>query len=168
MNFEENSMIHSKNFIDVSVLLQFISGTDNYGYKNTFYVLKKEMEKYVLYFVPWDTDLSFGVTWGYNYEESMNEIIERYEFPIVREHVADIDKQIANRWYELRDSIYSKENVLSIYEQLTEQLDISGALNRDTEKWGLLHEGEDNRENLEKFIGERLILLDKYYENVLN
>ena len=126
------------------------------------------MEKYVLYFVPWDTDLSLGVTWGYNYEESMNEIIERYELPVVREHVEDIDKQIANRWYELRDSIYSKENVLSIYEQLTEQLDISGALNRDTEKWGLLHEGEDNRESLEKFIGERLILLDKYYENVLN
>ena len=39
----------------------------------------------------------------------------------------------------------------------------SGAMGRDEEQWGLLHEGEDNWENLERFIKERLIFLDEYY-----
>ena len=64
MTFEDGNTTNASNFIDVSLLLQFISGTDNYGYKNTFYILKDKKGSYELYFVPWDTDLSLGVTWG--------------------------------------------------------------------------------------------------------
>lgn len=166
LSFTGNNHINIDNFIDVSLLLQFLSGVDNYGYKNMFYALRENSDTYELYFVPWDTDLSLGVTWGYAYEESMNEIIERYELATVRENVSDIDEQIAKRWMELRNSIYTEENITFIYEELTKTLTASGALQRDEEKWGLLHEGEDNWENLQKFISERLTFLDEYYADV--
>ena len=163
MAFEEENLIRVDNFIDVSLLLQFISGIDNYGYKNTFYVLKQKKDFYELYLVPWDTDLSLGVPWGYDYEDSIDEIIERYEMQTMKHEFSDIDIQIAKRWNALRSSIYSEENILSIYSDIKNELMVSGAMGRDEEQWGLLHEGEDNWENLERFIKERLIFLDEYY-----
>lgn len=168
MAFEDGNTTNTSNFIDVSLLLQFISGIDNYGYKNTFYVLKDKKDSYELYFVPWDTDLSLGVTWGYDYEESMNEIIERYELPAMKRNVDVLDVKFAQRWKELRQGIYSEENVLRLYKELTEQLSNSGAIERDEEQWGLHHEGEDNWENLECFIKERLLFLDEYYLKLEN
>lgn len=163
LSFQNESSMNIQNFVDVSLLLQFLSGVDNYGYKNTFYVLRKSENAYELHLVPWDTDLSLGVPWGYDYEGSMNEMIERQELETVRKNVPDIDKQISKRWRELRNSIYSEENILSIYNELTDRLTSSGALQRDEERWGLLHEGEDNWENLQRFIKERLQMLDNYY-----
>ena len=168
MTFEDGNTTNASNFIDVSLLLQFISGTDNYGYKNTFYILKDKKGSYELYFVPWDTDLSLGVTWGYDYEESMNEIIERYELPAMKKEIDVLDAKFAQRWKELRQGIYSEENVLGVYKELTEQLSSSGAIERDEEQWGLLHEGEDNWESLECFIKERLLFLDEYYLKLEN
>ncbi len=161
--FQNKSSMNIENFVDVSLLLQFLSGVDNYGYKNTFYVLRKSENAYELHLVPWDTDLSLGVPWGYDYEGSMNEMIERQELGTVRKNVPDIDKQISKRWRELRDNIYSEKNILSIYNDLTDRLKNSGALQRDEECWGLLHEGEDTWENLQRFIKERLQVLDNYY-----
>ena len=163
MDFKENHLINIANFIDVSLLLQLISGTDNYGYKNTFYALKQKNGIYELYLVPWDTDLSLGVPWGYDYEDSIDEIIERYEMQTLRREVKDFDVRIAKRWKELRKNIYSKENILSVYSDITNTLIVSGAMKRDEEQWGFLHEGEDNWENLECFIKERLTFLDEYY-----
>lgn len=163
LSFRNESSMNIENFVDVSLLLQFLSGVDNYGYKNTFYVLRKSNDAYELHLVPWDTDLSLGVPWGYDYEGSMNEMIERQELGTVRKNVPDIDKQISKRWKQLRDNIYSEKNILSIYNELTDRLTNSGALQRDEECWGLLHEGEDNWENLQRFIKERLQVLDNYY-----
>lgn len=161
--FQGESSMHIENFVDISLFLQFLSGVDNYGYKNTFYVLKRSNDAYELHLVPWDTDLSLGVPWGYDYEGSMNEIIERRELETVRKNVPDIDTKISKRWKQLRDSLYSEKNILSIYDELSDRLTNSGALNRDQECWGLLHEGEDNWENLQRFIKERLRVLDNYY-----
>ena len=75
-----------------------------------------------MYFVPWDTDLSLGVTWGYDYEESMNEIIERYELPAMKSEIDVLDAKFVKRWKELRQGIYSEENVLRVYKELTEKI----------------------------------------------
>ena len=161
---KDGNGIHIDNFIDVSLFLQFLSGSDNYGYKNMFYALCKMDDGYELRMIPWDTDLSLGVIWGYDYEESMSQMIERQELALVRKQVPDIDEKISKRWAELRSSVYSEENILSIYEEVTKELANSGAVERDFECWGLLHEGEDSWDNLSCFIQERLEVLDEYYD----
>lgn len=163
LDFQNGNRINTDNFIDVNLLLQFLSGADNYGYKNMFYALVKTNETYEMYLVPWDTDLSLGVTWGYDYEESLNEIVERQELGNVREHVSDIDEQITKRWQELRKSIYSEKKIFSIFDSITAELTVSGVIERDQKRWGLLHEEEDTWENLQLFIKDRLMFLDEYY-----
>ena len=163
LSFKEENYMNINNLIDVSLLVQFISGQDNAGYKNMFYALKKTDNAYELRLVPWDTDLSFGVTWGYNYEESLNAIVERPELQSIREIMPSVNREMTKRWNELRKSVFSNKTIFLTYDRIIEKLTASGALNRDQEKWGLLHEGEDNLENLNDFICERLALLDKYY-----
>ena len=152
-----------ENFIDVSLLLQLISGYDNSGYKNMFYVLKKTDEIYEIYLVPWDTDLSLGATWTYDYEDSIDDIIERREMENVRKYMPEIDRELAIRWKELRKSTFSEKNIYAIYNMVVSELEDSGAMERNTERWGELNEGEDNWENLKYYIKDRLAFLDKYF-----
>lgn len=163
MAFKERNSININNFIDVSLMVQFISGHDNSGYKNMFYFLRRIENNYELYFVPWDTDLSLGVTWGYDYEDSVDDIIERNELNAVRNYMSNVDVQIAERWNDLRSSIYSERNIYLIYHEIIKQLTASGVMERDEERWGVLHEGEDNWKNLQSYIKDRLSFLDKYY-----
>ena len=161
--FKNGSCININNFIDVSLLLQFISGYDNSGYKNMFYLMENSEAAYELYLVPWDTDLSFGVTWGYNYKGSLETIIERQEINMVRENVKDLDLCLARRWKELRTGVFEEENIFYVYDSLIKELEACSAVQRDKERWKPLHNGKDSYENLKKFIQERLILLEEYY-----
>ena len=158
-----NDTMNIRNFIDVSLFLQFLSAHDNSGYKNMFYVLKKTDEIYEIYLVPWDTDLSLGATWTYDYEDSIDDIIERRELEIVRKYMPEIDRELAIRWESLRKSIFAEQNIYEICEHATRELAISGAVERNKERWGELNEGEDNWENLKFYIKERLEFLDNYY-----
>lgn len=160
---QNNHYINLKNFVDLSLFLQFLSANDNYGYKNMFYILQKRGKDYELSWVPWDTDLSFGVTWGYSYEESIHAIIERQELCIIRNYEKNVDKLLAQRWKELRKTVYSEENILIIFNRIMDGLSASGGIQRDSQCWGILHSGQDNYENLKKFINERLEFLDNYY-----
>ena len=167
LSFKDGNKMNIENFIDVSLLLQLISGYDNSGYKNMFYFLKKGNDDYELSFIPWDTDLSLGVTWGYDYEDSISSIIERYELETVKEKYPNIDMQFAKRWNNLRMGIFSEEKIFSILNPVIQELESSGVIQRDEKRWGLLHEGEDNIDNLRLYIRERLIFLDEYYAQFL-
>lgn len=158
-----NGTMNIRNFIDVSLFLQFLSAHDNSGYKNMFYVLKKTDEIYEIYLVPWDTDLSLGATWTYDYEDSIDDIIERREMENVRKYMPEIDRELAIRWKELRKSTFSEKNIYAIYNMVVSELEDSGAMERNTERWGELNEGEDNWENLKYYIKDRLAFLDKYF-----
>lgn len=156
--------VNLDNFIDVTLFLQFLSANDNQGYKNMFYALDSNRKGYELSWIPWDTDLSFGVTWGYSYEESLTANIERQELHTIRKCQTDLDELITQRWKELRKTTYEEESIVSVCDELYGVLSTSGALQRDTEHWGNLHDGQDHLENLKIFIHERLDFLDEYYE----
>ncbi len=153
----------TENVIDVTLLLQLISGQDNTGYKNMFYAIRRSGGRSLLTLVPWDTDLSLGVTWDYNYDASMNQMPERQEMATIRLHTPDVDERMAARWQTLRGDVFSGQYLMSVLDELSSALAASGAVQRDQEVWGLLHKGSDNTENLMRFISERLIMLDQYY-----
>lgn len=159
----EKHYINGKNFVDINLFLQFLSANDNYGYKNMFYLLKKSGDGYELSWIPWDTDLSLGVVWGYDYDTSVRQMIERRELSQIRESSPQIDILMSRRWEEARKTVYSEKMIFSICDQIAEHLSKSGALKREEERWGKLHEDNDSYENLKKFIMERLEFLDSYY-----
>jgi hypothetical protein len=163
----DSSMIHLDNFLDVNLFLQYSSAIDNAGIKNTFYLLKWRGDSYQLYMIPWDTDMSWGVTYitdfAYNYQRSMNELVFRREYSAMLQKIPDLKMMMSLRWAELRQAVFSEEHVLKLLEENQAALSQSGAFTRDRACWGQFFKGKDTAENLSRFLQERLVRLDQYY-----
>lgn len=163
----DSSMIHLDNFLDVNLFLQYGSAIDNAGIKNTFYLLKWRGDSYQLYMIPWDTDMSWGVTYitdfAYDYQRSMNELVFRREYSAMLQKIPDLKMMMSLRWAELRQSVFSEEHVLKLLEENQAVLKQSGAFTRDQACWGQFFNGKDTAENLSRFLQERLVRLDEFY-----
>ena len=167
-NGEDFSAINKSNFIDTGLFLQYASAKDNSGYKNMFYLFEKEGNSYHLSFIPWDMDMTWGICYvdgiSYSYEKSMQWQKNRMEYEGVIAQYPEVQEQQALRWFSLRESILSTENVLHTFERINQSLNVSGARQRDWETWDLRYGGEDSPEQLRRFLEERLILLDNRYQ----
>ena len=167
-NGEDFSAINRSNFIDTGLFLQYASAIDNKGYKNMFYLFEKEGNNYHLSFIPWDVDMTWGIYYTdgfcYAYDKSMRVQVERMEYEGVLGQYPEVQEQQALRWFSLRESVLSTENVLRTFEMINQNLNDSGARQRDWETWGLCHNGEDSPEQLRRFLEERLSLLDDRYQ----
>lgn len=165
----EGNQFHRQNFVDVSLLINYIAGWDNIGFKNMYYYLKFNHDRggYDLYFIPWDTDMSFGFYWdngfAYNYEEQLASNLYRVEYYTVQMYSEETDQALADRWNELRETLYTEDNITTLLKYNRSQILTSGALSRDEEKWGKIHNNTDTYENLYQFCLERLGALDVQY-----
>lgn len=161
------SAVNTDNFIDVSLLIQAGTLTDNTGYKNMFYLLRKTDDGYTMYLIPWDTDLAFGTTWTdrfvYDYDLNLKTPLHRQEYAALSENDPQLEQKLAQRWRQLRQGILSLETVLAKLEELNEKLTASGALAREHQVWGLMYEGEDTAASLEEYARDRFAWLDTYY-----
>lgn len=156
------------NYVNVNLLLQFLTAYDNVGYKNMFYVLQKSEAGYEMYLVPWDTDLSMGIIYDagfvYDYETSMQAFPIRIDYEKMKELYPDLDTRIAQRWYELRDSVFAPGTQLEhILEENKQCILESGAFERDNQRWGFYYGGEDTIEKLFQWCEERVEKMDEYY-----
>ena len=163
-----SDILDINNLIDTNLFLQFAEALDNYAFKNMYHLLKYTAEGYRHYLIPWDTDMSFGLTWQegvglvYDYDSTVNGYAVRRE----TRAVPDIDADMAARWSQLRTSVLSQENINRYLEQELMLLQGSGAYVRNSQVWAERHAGEDTLGNLYRFIGERLVWLDDYYANM--
>lgn len=166
---EDVSILDLNNYVDINILLQLGSLGDNAGYKNIFYCLKREETGYTLSMIPWDVDMGLGVCWvvdhiGYDYDQAMDSNATRLEYKQVLALHPELEEKIRDRWQELRQGPLSTQNLLGQMEEITRQLDQSGAFVRDTQRWGLCYGGSDTQEAAVRFLEERLSLLDSLYE----
>jgi len=159
------------NFIDVSLMIQLGSMADNKGYKNTFYVIERDGDSYSLKLAMWDTDLSFAsnyTNWfNFDYDGKLAGTFNRCEYADMLEKHPQLNRLMAERWFELRESILTTENMFRYLDSDYAVLEPSGALQRDLKVWGIRHGGLDTVEVLKKFITERLTVLDAYYSEYL-
>lgn len=166
---QDLTSIDLQNFVDISILLQLGSAADNQSYTNMYYCLKKDGASYRLTMIPWDTDLTFGVTWltdhnGYGYDVSLNQTVKRREYDQMAILHPELAEKLSQRWYQLRQDVLSTQNLLDILETQIGQLNGSGAYARDQAIWEPSHGGLDTQESVLRFVQERLTLLDAYYE----
>lgn len=157
-----------ENFVDVSLFLQLFATMDNLAYKNMYYLFDLTEETITL--IPWDTDMSMGALWGgdgigfvYDYEKGLQLEIQRREMEDMQRLHPELDQALSRRWFELREGLFSLEHITGRMDDLLKQLDASGAVRRDQEKWGLYFDGQDTMDNLYRFVEERLQVLDSYY-----
>ncbi|MBE6731407.1 MAG: hypothetical protein E7564_06940 [Ruminococcaceae bacterium] len=165
-------------FIDFSIFFNYGVITDNSGFKNMYYVLKWNGEEYSVYFIPWDVDISLGVTWkndnfAYDYEKSMsihagrseyNKIKGLMEYNKQKYGTLSLDESISKRWAELKENTFTTENVYEILDKNKEVLEQSGAKIRDKKLFGLYYKGEDTIARLYDFAKLRIFKLDEFYK----
>lgn len=167
---KDADILNMDNFLDVNLFLQASASVDN-QIKNMFFLLKADGERYQLSLLPWDTDMSWGVTWDdgfvYDFEASRQCEALREEYEWVRQCCPDLDQQMARRWFELRGKLLTVEHMVTVLEREQQILKTSGAQTRDTQQWGLVYQGEDSPENLFRIIEARLAWLDEYYSHYL-
>ncbi|MBR5486268.1 MAG: CotH kinase family protein [Oscillospiraceae bacterium] len=174
LNNKNGSRMNINNFIDVNLLLNYCSSGDNCGNKNMYYLLRSIDEGYELYLVPWDTDMSFGIAWieeygynDYNYEKSMNRSVLRQEYKNMKKIYPELDIMMAQRWKELRDEVYTTENISGIIWENNDKINQSASFTRDINTWWTNYDGEDTVDNLYIYCVERLRWMDNYYDEII-
>ena len=170
---EDPDMVNLDNFLDVNLFLQAATALDNLNHANMFYLLKNGEAGYQLQLLPWDTDMSWGTLWRgtgfvYDFEESRQRTALRREYDWMREAYPDLDRQMAERWLQLRGSLLTMESVTAILEAGQDVLDASGSQVRDQARWGLYYQGEDSLENLYRMVEARFAWVDAYYSQFLS
>lgn len=157
------------NLIDVALYKQFTCAIDN-TFQNQ-YVLYNGKDG-LCYRIPWD----MNYTWGDAYEGIMEQdfttlVIQDYELnTLYRADVERAKEKIANRWNELRQSIFNVEAILEAMQEQTEYLTRSGALGRDFALWGekgayasgLSEYRTLNLQETEELLRSRTAYLDEY------
>ena len=123
-----------------------------------------------MHMVPWDTDRSLGVVWSaeinnfaYNFDSVDTKAAERMELPTMRQLYPDLDERLAKRWKELSEGLFTVAHEQQIVAGLRQQLERSGALDRDLQRWGLVYGGEDSIENLNRYLEVRHQWMNEKY-----
>lgn len=164
------SNVDLNNWVDTQLFLQLGNMNDNRRYKNMYYVMSGDEGDRMLRFLPWDTDMSFGIAWADDFSyrpESVEEIYYRVEYEKITEQYPMLQKMLSERWASLRNSTFSEENILNTIDLYFNKVKNSGAMDRDLHKYEQnVWEGEDTLNNLKLYIKRRLNVLDELYRKV--
>lgn len=88
----------------------------------------------------------------------------RKDYERILESHPELERQIAKRWFELREGLLSEAHMVELLDGLDGKLDASGAPDRDRECWGGYGGGQ---RKTQEFLHQRLAFLDDYYGGLL-
>lgn len=153
-----------RNYMDVSIFTQLGYLDDNAGFRNQFYLLIPTDSGYEMKILLWDMDMSMGAcgAFGYDYDLTTTTPLLRLDYGEMLEAYPDLDRQIAQRWFELREGLLSDTHTRGLLEGIVSELNASGVLARDRERWDT-HISTPPYD----FLCDRLAWLDSYYREYM-
>ena len=167
---KDYSVIDRDNLADVNVFMEFGGMYDNMV-KNMYYVLKDVGNGYVMYFLPWDTDMVFGVVGapsGFKYDKTnaLMGTAYRPETVLYYNTDSDIYNTMADKWKTMRGTVFTDENIHNKINEYVTLLNDSGVYIREQEKWEMnLYNGLQTIESVSDYIDKKLEMMDyKYIE----
>ena len=174
-DFRNFPNLNMDTWIDVNLFSSAFILEDNCAYKNMFYVLHKQDDRYALDLIPWDVDMSFGMKWDDATQYFAYDVNAMHQpIPWLRRETASFFKldpslknRMALRWKELREGLLSTEHLKSVIHSYRTVLSESGALIRDEVRRSLYHGGKDTMESLLQNFPGHLSNMDAYYQNLL-
>jgi len=166
------NMLDTANFVNNAVFKEIIASEDTYS-QNMIVTFHAKDGNYTL--TPWDLDQSFGNIYDrYSSTLSSNHFsltTMRHLAPvsdqirllsILYNHHPDFTKAVADRYHELRETVFTDEAMLEQAAVLYDQLTDCGARARDAERWPKSAISEDNS-FIEQFIPARMAFLDREF-----
>ena len=142
---EEFSQYVSKYFdipviIDYYLFVNVLSALDNEG-KNMYWAVYDQQNDKKLTLAVWDLDLTVGSKYldyyydGFSSPEfgklNVLNIITRLE----KNNVDNFNEKVLERYYSLRKTFFSNENLINRYQNYYDLLKLSGAAEREENKW---------------------------------
>lgn len=155
-----------ENQLDYWIFNNVTMAADN-TFKNAYYAVKDGL----VYTLPWDLDISFGLGWNgdgttnYLFRNTDN-ITRTYDFQAGRRLIKYYDgaaDYVRERWASLlEDGVVSAEGIIEKAEAHYSLISSSGALNRERERWNTVSYADDAMEYFADVVTARIKWLDKY------
>lgn len=155
-------------FIDYVLLVDLLVATDNVGKNVMYWMYDQSSADQRLGITPWDLD----TTWGRNYMGSpvsaSKELSSKSNFDTrFRKWYKDYDQILANRYAELRDSLWQAEALMARFDAYFDLFALTGAWDRELARWGASNcktrDLGQERDYLRQWISGRLAFLDETY-----
>lgn len=162
---------------DYYLFIELLHAVDNSG-KNMYWAVYDQTKSKKLTPAPWDLDGTFGRGWdghrsGCEATNPFRDFLRSGGMQnalFERLYKLDPDgwnKQMANRYRELRRSLFSPENLMKRFTTYRDLLKRSGAERREVNQWhnanGIYLTFDDEMDFLKKWIADRVAFLDKQY-----
>ena len=183
-NAEIRSTVDMDNAIDLYLFYELTQAADNIydtNVKNLIIINKPADNKYgyKLLLIPWDMDQ----TWGNRYVDgegkhaiSSYDMATDYELPVnwgpvpflIENGDPDIVKEVQNRYNELRKTVWSDENIMSMLDSYEEDIYGSGAYERTILRWPDANDygAEIGLSDFKAFVLARLSWMDEYVKGL--
>lgn len=155
-----------ENQVDYWLFNNITMAGDN-TFKNAYYAVKDGL----VYTLPWDLDISFGLNWNgdpatnYLYREP-NCITRTYDFQAGRRSIKYLDsakEYLKERWTELKESgVVTAERIISNAEAHWNLIHVSGAVARECERWPSVSYADDDLKYFRNIVTQRIDWLDDY------
>lgn len=155
-----------ENQLDYWIFNNVTMASDN-TFKNAYYAVKDGL----VYTLPWDFDISFGLGWNgdgatnYLYRNP-DSITRTYDFQAGRRLIKYYDgaaDYVKERWQWLTESgVVTAEGIIENARAHYDLIRSSGALTRERERWSTVSYADDAMEYFESSVRARIKWLDKY------
>lgn len=155
-----------ENQLDYWIFNNVTMASDN-TFKNAYYAVKDGL----VYTLPWDLDISFGLGWNgdgatnYLYRNP-DSITRTYDFQAGRRLIKYYDgaaDYVKERWQWLTESgVVTAEGIIENARAHYDLIRSSGALTRERERWSTVSYADDAMEYFESSVRARIKWLDKY------
>lgn len=164
-----DELLDIENFLNYYLFVEVLQARDNV-WKNMFFT---HTPNGAIRVEPWDLDMTFASfldQTDYTQNRVLVLLEHDYTFPLhqLLRHYEGFGEAAAARYFELRGSILSDENLLNTYRGYHEQLRTTGALARDSQRWPEAPRIPAGRELfIEEFIVEHMAILDAHFTRLL-
>ena len=155
-----------KNQVDYWIFNNVTMAGDN-TFKNAYYAVKDGL----VYTLPWDLDISFGLNWNgdpatnYLYRETSC-ITRTYDFQAGRRSIKYLDsakEYLKERWTSLKEAgVVTAERIIGNAEAHWNLIHASGAVARECERWPNVSYVDDDLKYFRNIVEERIEWLDDY------
>lgn len=160
------SRFEKDNFINYFLFLNLIRATDNTG-KNIYLAKYKQGEPY--FYIPWDLDGCFGTIWNGTNLNITDDILKNgFISRVIDRNPKNILIDIANKWFENKNHIFSYASLSEAVRQQYETLDNNKIYERESLVYSnYSFEIHDLNYTLD-WIQNRLNFLDHYFLMMLS
>lgn len=154
--------IYIPNTVDYYLFVNLLRATDNLG-KNYFIAKYKNDEPY--FFVPWDLDGVLGIIQEGKQIPTTNDILSNGLFDrLIKLNPNSYKTKLKTRWQNLRKSAFSDDALFESLESYHNSFKNESIYQREHLVWPNNFSEANNYEYLKKWLKERLIYLDAYFE----